>query len=110
MRFNVFKLKEYCKENKTIEIINLEKQSLQMNFSLECLIAIPAAKELVICGDQGNKLNCKLIVEAANGPIDLEAEKIILEKNIEIIPDILANSGGVIVSYYEWLQINLVSI
>ena len=71
---------------------------------LECVVIIPSAKELVICGDLGNKLNCKLVVEWANGPIDLEAEKLILEKGIEIIPDIIANSGGVIVSYYEWLQ------
>ena len=103
--FNVFKLKEYCKENKTLENYQYGETILPDEFfSLECLIAIPAAKELVICGNEGNKLNCKLIVEAANGPIDLEAEKLILEKNIEIIPDILANSGGVIVSYYEWLQ------
>ena len=60
--------------------------------------------ELVICGDEANNLNCNLIVEAANGPIDLDADKILQEKNILVIPDILANSGGVVVSYYEWLQ------
>ena len=52
----------------------------------------------------GKNLNCSLIVEAANGPIDIEAETILKNKDIDIIPDILANSGGVVVSYFEWLQ------
>ena len=103
--FNVFKLQQHCKEHKNIEKYpygeTIDKEDF---FSLECFVVIPAAKELVIVGEEGTKLNCKLILEAANGPIDSEAEKIILDKGIEIIPDILANSGGVIVSYYEWLQ------
>ena len=49
-------------------------------------------------------LNVKLIVEGANGPTTPEADEILNEKNIEVIPDILANSGGVLVSYYEWVQ------
>ena len=49
-------------------------------------------------------MNCKVVVEAANGPVDIEAEEILLNKGIHIIPDILANSGGVTVSYFEWLQ------
>ena len=103
--FNVFKLKQHCKQNKTIKDYPFgEDISYEDFFGIECNIIIPAAKELVICGDSANILNCQLVVEAANGPIDLEAEKIILNNNIEIIPDILANSGGVIVSYYEWLQ------
>ena len=103
--FNVYKLKQHCKEHRNIlEYPYGETIDKNDFFSLECFVVIPAAKELVIVGEEGNKLNCKLILEAANGPIDTEAEKIILEKGIEIIPDILANSGGVIVSYYEWLQ------
>ena len=101
----VFKLKEHCKKYKTISEYSYgEDISPEDFFSIECDIVIPAAKELVICGDDGKKLNCKLIVEAANGPIDLEAEKNILSNNIDIIPDVMANSGGVVVSYYEWLQ------
>ena len=73
-------------------------------FATECDVAIPAAKELVICGGDAHNMNCKVVVEAANGPVDIEAEEILLNKGIHIIPDILANSGGVTVSYFEWLQ------
>ena len=103
--FNVYKLREHCRQHKNLKDYTYgETIDSSDFFLLECFVIIPAAKELVICGDLGNKLNCKLVVEGANGPIDLEAEKLILEKGIEIIPDIIANSGGVIVSYYEWLQ------
>lgn len=103
--FDVYKLKEYCKKYKSLGNYS-DGENIDRNtfFEIECFLVIPAAKELVICGDMGKKLNCSLIVEAANGPIDLDAENSLLEKNIEIIPDILANSGGVVVSYFEWLQ------
>ena len=103
--FNVFKLNHHCMKEKNLkEYGSGEDISAEEFFSIECDIVIPAAKELVICGEQANNLNCKMIVEAANGPIDVEAEIILKEKGIDIIPDILANSGGVVVSYYEWLQ------
>lgn len=103
--FNVYKLKEHCRNHRTLENYTFgETIENSEFFKQECFLIIPAAKELVICGDMGNNLNCSLIVEAANGPIDLEAENNILSKNIEVIPDILANSGGVVVSYFEWLQ------
>ena len=73
-------------------------------FSLDVYTIILAALELQICGDFAKNLKCKLIIEGANGPIDMEADEILSEKNIAVIPDVLANSGGVIVSYYEWLQ------
>jgi glutamate dehydrogenase (NAD(P)+) len=73
-------------------------------FSLDVYTIILAALELQICGDFAKNLKCELIIEGANGPIDIEADKILSEKNISVIPDVLANSGGVIVSYYEWLQ------
>ena len=65
---------------------------------------MPAALELQISAEEAEKLNCKVVVEAANGPTDLEGERVIAERGIDIIPDVLANSGGVVVSYYEWLQ------
>lgn len=49
-------------------------------------------------------MDCKLVVEAANGPVSASAEQILHNKDITVIPDVLANSGGVVVSYYEWIQ------
>ena len=103
--FNVYKIKEHVDKNKNLKNYQYGTEiSKEEFFALNCDILIPAALELVICGNEANNLNCSLIVEAANGPIDLDADKILKEKNILVIPDILANSGGVIVSYYEWLQ------
>ena len=103
--FNVYKLKEHCKKHHNIKDYQAGQEiDSEEFFGIECDIVIPAAKELVICGENANKLNCQLVVEAANGPVDMEAEEILIGKNIEVIPDILANSGGVVVSYYEWLQ------
>jgi glutamate dehydrogenase (NAD(P)+) len=72
---------------------------------LECTVLIPAALERVIHQDNAPKLRCRLIAEAANGPTTNEADRIIEGRgDIEVIPDVLCNSGGVIVSYFEWLQ------
>uniref|UniRef100_A0A6C0ACM9 Glutamate/phenylalanine/leucine/valine/L-tryptophan dehydrogenase C-terminal domain-containing protein n=1 Tax=viral metagenome TaxID=1070528 RepID=A0A6C0ACM9_9ZZZZ len=73
-------------------------------FSSDVDLFIPAAKELQITEKEANLLNCLAVLEGANGPTTVNGEKILLEKNIQVIPDILANSGGVIVSYFEWLQ------
>jgi len=72
---------------------------------LPCTVLIPAALERVITGQNAAKLKCRLLAEAANGPTTNEADQIITERgDIELIPDVLCNSGGVIVSYFEWLQ------
>lgn len=73
-------------------------------FALKCDVIIPAALGNQITAANAYRINTTLIAEGANGPIDVEGEKIILEKGITIIPDILCNSGGVIGSYFEWLQ------
>ena len=73
-------------------------------FGLETDIFIPAALELELGPIEAKALTCKLVAEGANGPTHPEAEAILQERNIQVIPDILANSGGVVVSYYEWLQ------
>ncbi|PLX15327.1 MAG: glutamate dehydrogenase [Candidatus Muiribacterium halophilum] len=70
----------------------------------ECEILVPAALENVITSKNAKNINTKLIVEGANGPTTPEADKILFEKGIWVVPDILANSGGVIVSYFEWVQ------
>ena len=54
--------------------------------------------------ERAKHIDCKLIVEGANGPMTTKADKILQKNNIEVIPDILANSGGVVVSYFEWIQ------
>lgn len=72
---------------------------------LKCTVLIPAALERVITEHNASKLQCRLLAEAANGPTTNAADKIIEKRgDIELIPDVLCNSGGVIVSYFEWLQ------
>jgi glutamate dehydrogenase (NAD(P)+) len=72
---------------------------------LECTVLIPAALERVITEKNAGKLKCRMLAEGANGPTTNAADKIIDERgDIELIPDVLCNSGGVIVSYFEWLQ------
>jgi glutamate dehydrogenase (NAD(P)+) len=80
--------------------------SVEDFWKLKTDIIIPAAMELQIDASIAETIHgdCKLIAEGANGPIDIPAEKLLASKNIEIIPDVLCNSGGVIVSYFEWLQ------
>jgi glutamate dehydrogenase (NAD(P)+) len=73
-------------------------------FKLKTDVLIPAALEMQIDETRAKNIDCQLIVEGANGPTTEEADKILKDKNITVIPDILANSGGVLVSYYEWLQ------
>ncbi|MFS4417463.1 Glu/Leu/Phe/Val family dehydrogenase [Maribacter sp. 2307ULW6-5] len=73
-------------------------------FGLECDICIPAALGNQITALKAPHIKAKVIAEGANGPTDVEAEKILLERGVDIIPDILCNAGGVIGSYFEWLQ------
>ncbi len=70
----------------------------------ECDVLIPAALENQITCKNADKIKAKLVAEAANGPTTPEADKALFEKNVCLIPDILANSGGVTASYFEWVQ------
>ena len=71
---------------------------------LSCTVLVPAALSEQITDRNAAKLHCKVLAEGANGPTTLEADRIVQDKGIFVIPDILANSGGVIVSYFEWVQ------
>jgi len=71
---------------------------------LECEVLLPAAKENVITTANADRIRAKIICEGANGPTTSEADAILAEKRIFVLPDILANAGGVTVSYFEWVQ------
>jgi glutamate dehydrogenase (NAD(P)+) len=73
-------------------------------FFLDCDVLLPAAKENVITSANADRIKAKIICEGANGPTTSEADAILAEKKIFVIPDILANAGGVTVSYFEWVQ------
>ncbi|MSU49062.1 MAG: Glu/Leu/Phe/Val dehydrogenase [Opitutus sp.] len=82
-----------------------EAISNEQLLELKCTVLVPAALERVITEKNAPKLKCRLLAEAANGPTTNAADRIIEERgDIEIIPDVLCNSGGVVVSYFEWLQ------
>jgi glutamate dehydrogenase (NAD(P)+) len=71
---------------------------------LDCTVLVPAALSEQITSKNAHSLKCRILSEGANGPTTLEADHILADKGIFVIPDILANSGGVIVSYFEWVQ------
>jgi len=99
-------LREYISENKTIkgfpdaEFTSNGAASLE----LECEILIPAAMEAQITAANADKIKTKLIIEAANGPVTFEADEILRNRHITILPDAYVNAGGVTVSYFEWVR------
>ncbi|MBP2025638.1 Glu/Leu/Phe/Val family dehydrogenase [Peptoniphilus stercorisuis] len=98
-------LLKYKEENKTcLGFEGATKISDEEFWAKEYDILIPAALENVITEELANKLNVKLVCEAANGPTTPQGDKALKERGINLTPDILTNSGGVLVSYYEWVQ------
>ncbi len=102
---DIKKLTEYKKT--TGSLSNFEGNKTITNeelLEIECDLLIPAAFENVITDVNAPNIKAKVILELANGPITPEADEILFKKNIAVIPDVLANSGGVTVSYFEWDQ------
>ena len=83
---------------------NAERVSIEGVLEVPCDILIPAATENQLTGDNAQKVQARLIAEAANGPTTPEADAIFFERGVRVIPDILANAAGVTVSYFEWVQ------
>jgi len=103
--FDVEELFDYNYEHRTIEGYKYGKKITNEELlALECDFLIPAALGSAINEDNVDSLNCKIIIEAANGPVTGKAADKLWKKKIAIIPDILTNAGGVTVSYFEWVQ------
>ena len=115
--FDVPQLEAYCKKHGSLEgfeqsellpseFCRVSKVSKLEFFGISCDVVIPAALQLQICEDEARVISdrCKLVVEGANGPTDIAADQILLERGIHVLPDILVNSGGVLASYCEWKQ------
>lgn len=103
---NFVKQKKLLKDYKADGVEHIDNHAL---LTTKCDILIPAALENQITGDIAKELNCRLVIEAANGPTTVEADAVLEERGIVVLPDILTNAGGVIVSYCEWVQ-NLQSL
>jgi glutamate dehydrogenase (NAD(P)+) len=101
------KLLDWTKQGNYLKDYKDKKYNLITNdelLILECDVLIPSALENQITQVNANNIKCKIILEGANGPVTPEADKILFEKGIHILPDILANGGGVCVSYFEYVQ------
>lgn len=103
--FDVDALIEYKQRNGAVKgFPNSKEISNKELLELECDILVPAAYENQITAENANNVKAKVIAEAANGPTTPEADEILAKKGKLVVPDILANAGGVTVSYFEWVQ------
>ena len=102
---NIEQLWEYRQRNGTVlDFPGAEKADPAELLLKECEILIPAATENVITSQNAERVKCKILAEGANGPTTAAADDILAEKKVFVIPDILANAGGVTTSYFEWVQ------
>ena len=102
---NVQELVEHKQKNKTIaDFPDGESITNEEVLELNAKVLVPSALEGVITAKNADNVKAKIVVELANGPTDNAADEILFKKDIIVIPDVLANAGGVIVSYFEWVQ------
>jgi len=103
---NLAKAQEYVRYNKVLKDFDGgEEITNEQLLTLPCTVLAPCALERVITPEIAGKLACRILAEGANGPTTNKADTIIEERgDIELIPDVLCNAGGVVVSYFEWLQ------
>ncbi len=103
---NVKKAVEYVRFNKLLKDFDGGDEITQEQLlTMKCTVLIPAALERVITHENAPRLQCRILAEAANGPTTNQADRIIEKRgDIELIPDVLCNAGGVVTSYFEWLQ------
>lgn len=101
------KLLEWTREGNYLKDYTDKRYELITNdelLTIDCDVLIPAALENQITHKNANNIKCKIILEGANGPVTPKADRMLFEKEILVLPDILANSGGVCVSYFEYVQ------
>ena len=102
---DISSLTDYVKENRVIEGSGQGKKlSNEELLTIQCDFLVPAALGGVIHKMNADNLNCRFVIEAANGPTTPPGDEILFDKSIPVIPDILTNAGGVTVSYFEWVQ------
>lgn len=101
---DIAELKKHAKERGTVSGFGGKNMSNEELLKLDVDVLIPAAVGGVITGGNAGEVKAKLIVEGANAPITKEGDEVLLKKGIKVIPDILANAGGVVASYDEWRQ------
>ncbi len=102
---DISSLTDYVKENRVIEGSGQGKKlSNEELLTIQCDFLVPAALGGVIHKMNADHLNCRFVIEAANGPTTPPGDEILFDKSIPVIPDILTNAGGVTVSYFEWVQ------
>jgi glutamate dehydrogenase (NAD(P)+) len=102
---NISELMKHLAKNKVVKgFAGGDSISNEELLALDVDVLVPAAIDGVIHKDNVHKVKARLIAEGANGPINADAHKVLVEKGVFIIPDVLCNAGGVIVSYFEWVQ------
>jgi glutamate dehydrogenase (NAD(P)+) len=95
----------YLQETKSFDgFPNVEKVSNSDLLEIECDVLAPCATENQITSENAARIKCKILAEGANGPTTPKADRILHENGVFVVPDILANAGGVTVSYFEWVQ------